>query len=113
MLSRGRGLHMQSLRYIAFCIKKFEDESFYGKYISSVSKRAYYLTKYNIHQIAKFTIDFSKGKFGFFYYAFSFNSCYAVGCRSPPNQSKPKKFRLIGGNNGEKCTEKSICFRER
>lgn len=86
---------MQSSRYIAFCIKKFEDESFYGKYISSVNKRAYYLTKYNIHQIAKFTIDFSKGEFGFFYWIFYLNKCNAVGCRSPPKQSKPKNLDCL------------------
>ncbi len=83
---------MQSLRYIAFCIKKFEGESFYGKYISSVNKRVHYLTKYNTHQIAEFTIDFSKGKFGFFYCTFSSIGCYAVGCRSPPNQFKSKNL---------------------
>lgn len=48
--------------------------------------------KLNTNRTAKFTLCITRGEFGFFYYTCSFNSCYAVGCRSPPNQSKPKNL---------------------
>lgn len=102
---------MQSVRYIAFCIKKFKDKSFYGKYISSVNKRTYHLIKQNIRRIVKFSSCLIQGEFGFFYCVNIFKHCFFVGCRSPPNQFESKKLKLIGGNYGE-ITKESICFRK-
>ena len=83
---------MLSARYIAYHLKKFKRNVFIGKHRSIKRRKDFKLIKLNTNRTAKFTLCITRGEFGFFYYAFSFNSCYAVGCRSPPNQSKPKNL---------------------
>ena len=46
----------------------------------------------NTNYKAKFTLCITRGKFGLFYCAYSCINYYSVGCRSPPNQSKPKNL---------------------
>lgn len=75
---------MQSARYIACCIKKFEEKVFYGKYRSTKRRKDFKSIKQNTNRTAKFTLCITRGKFGVFYYAFGYIGCYAVGCRSPP-----------------------------
>ena len=67
------------------------------------------------NRIAKFTRDFSWGKFGFFYSAPNIEILVfhieGVGCRSPPvNRFENFQIRLIGGNTGDTHTEKSIYY---
>lgn len=83
---------MLSARYIAYHLNKFKRNVFFGKHRSIKRRKDFKLIKLNTNSTAKFTLCIFEGEFGFFYYAFSFNSCYAVGCRSPPNQSKPKNL---------------------
>ena len=63
-----------------------------------------------LNRIAKFTRNFFKGKFGFFYYVPNIlrftERVGGVGCRSPPNQLfREIQKRLIGGTVIEKLSK--------
>lgn len=79
---------MQSARYV----KKLDKYVVHKKHRPIKRQKVLKLNKLNIQVKAKFTLLIMRGEFGFFYYVFSSIGCYAVGCRSPPNQFKSKNL---------------------